>query len=75
MSDSLPNIINLDEISLADGQVADRMASTLGARAFVEAGPLFFGPEGYDVGTTAEMRHDFVAHEATHVVQQGSSGE
>lgn len=74
MSESLPAIINLDEISAADNQITDRMASALGARAFVEAGPLYFGPEGYDIGTTAEMRSDFVAHEATHVVQ-GSGSE
>ncbi len=74
MSDSIPPIINLDEAQAADGQVADRMASTLGARAFAEAGPLFFGPEGYDRGMTAEMRDDFVAHEATHTVQQRQGG-
>ena len=41
-----------------------------GAQAFTGGNPLFFGPKGYDPGMTAEMRQ-LMAHELTHVTQQG----
>ena len=71
---AIKTIIVADFVMSLDNVIAIAGAAQ-GAADHHELPLVIFGPEGYDVGTTAEMRHDFVAHEATHVVQQGSSGE
>lgn len=57
----------LDEVQVHTGTAAARAASNLGARAFTHRNHIFLG--------SGESPHDLalMAHEATHVVQQGAA--
>lgn len=57
----------LDEVQVHTGAAAARAASNLGARAFTHRNHIFLG--------SGESPHDLalMAHEATHVVQQGAA--
>lgn len=63
--------IDLSAVRPQTGNGAAAANAQMGAQAYTQGStPLFFGPNGYDPGMTAEMR-SLMGHELTHVVQQG----
>lgn len=63
--------VDLSAVRVQTGNGASAANAQLGAQAYTQGStPLFFGPNGYNQGMTAEMR-GLMSHELTHVVQQG----
>ena len=62
---------NFERVRIHDGASAAESARTVGARAFTSGSDIVFG-QGYYRPGTAAGRH-LLAHELTHVVQQGGS--
>ena len=62
---------DLSRVRVHTGSEAGQMNRALGARAFTTGSDIFFGPGSYDPNSQSG-RH-LLAHELTHVVQQGGA--
>ena len=62
----------LGHVRIHDDGSANRMASDIGARAFTHGSDIYFGEDEFDPGSPGG-RH-LLAHEITHVFQQGGTG-
>lgn len=60
---------DLQGVKIHTGQDADALNQALGARAFTTGQDIFFRDNEYDPGSSAGQ--ELLAHELTHVVQQG----
>ena len=64
---------DFSQVRVHTGPAAEEAASALNARAFTLGHDIAFGPGRYAPGTEEGLR--LMAHELTHVVQQGGVGE
>jgi hypothetical protein len=63
---------DLRDVRVHTDAEADALATELGARAFTSGRDIFFRRGEYDPGSKSGQ--ELIAHELTHVVQQGASG-
>lgn len=60
-----------DDVAIHTGTTADTLSRQLGATAFTTGNDIFFRQGAYDPGSSGGQR--LIAHELTHVVQQGGA--
>jgi hypothetical protein len=62
---------DFDNVSVHTGAEANRLSRSLGARSFTTGSDIYFGEGEYD--PASEGGQKLIAHELTHVVQQGGT--